>query len=106
MSKVYVVQESLGRNLLPARHFGEVKILLPPGQIMFSVAPTIKRLTMELRSFSNDDYILCMGDPAAIGLACAVAARFNAGRFKLLKWDKQEKSYFEIDCNLDRRNDE
>ena len=106
MSNVYVVQEAHGKNLLPARDFGEVRVLLPPGQIMFSVAPTIKRLKLLLRHFTDDDYLLCMGDPAAIGLACAVASSFNGGNFKLLKWDKQERTYFSINCNLHGRTDE
>ena len=32
-SKVYVVQEAANRNLLPANSYGEIKVLLPPGQV-------------------------------------------------------------------------
>lgn len=103
MATVYVVQETPGRNLLPATKFGEIKILLPPGQIIFSSAPVVQRLRRELRTFSNEDYLLMIGDPAAIAVAGAMASYINGGRMKLLKWDKQEQTYFSIDINLHGR---
>lgn len=106
MSTVYVVQEALGKNLIPAEQFGKIKICLPPGQIMYSVGPTVRRLHMVLRSFSIHDYLLCMGDPAAIGLATAIASHVTGGKFKLLKWDKQERVYFPIEVDIFRRYDE
>jgi hypothetical protein len=73
---------------------------------MFSVAPTVRRLKMILRNFRDDDYLLCMGDPAAIGLATAIASDYNHGRFKILKWDKQEHTYIPIEVDLHRRQNE
>ena len=46
-----------------------------------------------------------MGDPAAIGLACAVAASTNQGRFKVLKWDRQESVYYPVNINLFERGE-
>jgi hypothetical protein len=41
-----------------------------------------------------------IGDPAAIALAGAVANNISNGKLKLLKWDKQEKSYYVIKADL------
>ena len=46
-----------------------------------------------------------MGDPAAIGLACAVAASTNQGKFKVLKWDRQESVYYPVNINLFERGE-
>lgn len=98
--KVYVVQETPGRNLVPALQYGEVEVLLPPGQVAFSSVPTVRRLNHNLRNFSDEDYLLMMGDPVAIALAGAVAARYNGGRMNILKWDKQERRYIVVKVDL------
>jgi len=41
-----------------------------------------------------------MGDPASIGLCCAVAAAVNSGRFKVLKWDRQSRDYYAVSLEL------
>ena len=97
---VYVVQEGKNMNLLPATEFGKIEVLLPPGQVIFSTSPTVKRLKEGLRKYTFEDYLLMIGDPAAIALAGAVASFICNGRMKLLKWDKQEKRYFPIEVNI------
>lgn len=104
MPKVFVVQESEGKNLLPAEAYGEVVILLPPGQIVFSITPTLRKLRDGLRHFSDEDFIVLMGDPAAIGIACAQAARYNGGRFNMLKWDRQENRYFVVKVDFNSKD--
>lgn len=97
MPKVYVVQESPGKNLLPAADYGDVQVLLPANaQMMFNPQPTVRELRYQLRNFNKDDYILALGDPAAIGVACVVAAEKTAGTFKMLKWDRNEMRYYEV----------
>lgn len=101
MSIVYVISETTQHNISSALDFGQIKTLLPPGsQVSFSPAPTVRRLQRGLEKFSDDDYLLCIGDPTAIGIACAVAASRNNGRFKVLKWDKHEKRYIPIAIDL------
>jgi len=42
---VYVVQEVTGRNILSAKEFGELKLLLPEGnQVVLSSQPTVNKL--------------------------------------------------------------
>ena len=99
--KVFVVQEVSGRNILSAEKYGELELLLPNNsQIVLSAGPTVRRLNQKLKNFSDDDYLLLMGDPSAIGIACAIASSNNRGRFKCLKWDKREFRYYPVQINL------
>jgi len=97
---VYIVQEVAGRNILPAREYGELSVLLPPGDVVLSAGPTTRKLQRKLKDYGDEDYLLCMGDPVAIGLAASVAAYTNRGRFKLLKWDRQQKVYYPVQVDL------
>jgi len=103
---VYVVQEVIGRNVLSAEKFGDLELLLPEGsQLVLSTGPTVKRLRYKLRNFNDDDYLLLIGDPSAIGIACAIAATNNRGQFKCLKWDKREYKYYPVEVNLNERGE-
>jgi hypothetical protein len=98
---VFVVQEVVGKNILSAEKYGDLELLLPEGsQLVLSTAPTVRRLKSKLKDFSDEDYLLLMGDPSAIGIACAVASSNNRGRFKCLKWDKREYKYYPVEVNL------
>lgn len=97
---VYVVQESPKFNILPATEYGELDVLLPPGQITLATVPVVQNLKAKLRKYTDDDYLLAIGDPTAIGLAVAVAAKFNGGRVKMLKWDRQEHRYYAIQADI------
>jgi hypothetical protein len=106
MAKVYVTQEQDKRDITGALQYGEIEILLPNGhQIMFSPAPTIKRLERKLSTFSDNDYILLMGDPAIIGATCMVASQINNGKIKLLKWINSQQKYIPIQLDLHDRSD-
>ena len=105
---VYVIQEIPGTkvgnpkiNIMGAAKFGKFKFLLPEdSQIIFSPGPLIYRLRPLLKDFNKDDYLLCTGDPAIIGVACSIVSDITGGKFKLLKWDKQERKYYPIEINL------
>ena len=58
------------------------------------------KLKKELSTFNDDDYLLLMGDPAIIALAGAVVSEMNRGKFKILKWDRDEKRYYDIEIDL------
>jgi len=99
---VYVIQEIAGTrdgrpkiNILGARDYGEFKFLLPElSQIIFSPGPLIFKLRQGLKNFNEDDYLLLTGDPAIIGVACSIVSDITNGKYKLLKWDKQESKYY------------
>ena len=102
---VYVLQE-MGRNIRSAEKFGDLKIVLPDNrQIVLSSGPLTHKLKKELSTFCDNDYLLLMGDPAIIALAGAVASDVNGGKFKVLKWDRDEKKYYDIEIDLRGRNE-
>ncbi len=97
---VYVLQE-MGRNIRSAEKFGDLKVVLPDNrQIVLSAGPMSFKIRQELKDFNDNDYLLLMGDPAIIALAGAVASDVNGGKFKVLKWDRDEKRYYDIEIDL------
>ena len=98
---VYIVQELRGRNFADATSFGDCEILHPADQqTTYSTLPTIRKLNQKLARFCDDDYLLLAGDPVAIALAAAIAARFNNAKVKMLKWDRLLEKYFPLEADL------
>jgi hypothetical protein len=97
MSKVFVTQESVGRNFVPAQKYGELVSLFPAtAQVVISSQPTVRKLRRLLKDYCDSDYLLLSGDPIIMGLSMMVASEHNLGRLQLLKWDKQEKDYYPV----------
>ena len=104
--KVYLVQENPYISVLSAEEYGQIEILFDSGsQIMFSPQPAIRKLKRKLKDFNDNDHLLMMGDPAAMGIACCVAAEMNRGKFKILKWDKMQKRYYSVQVNLNEKGE-
>ena len=102
---VYVLQE-MGRNIRSAEKFGDLKICLPDNrQMILSSGPLTFKLKQELKDFNDDDYLLLIGDPAIIAVAGAIASENNNGRFKVLKWDRNEMKYYDIEIELRGKNE-
>ena len=98
---VFLIQENPYINVLSAQEYGDIVLLFESGQqIMFSPQPAIKKLRRKLKDFDDNDYLLMMGDPAAMGIACCIASDINRGRFKILKWDKIQKRYYSVSVNI------
>ena len=110
---VYVIQEVAGTqagnpkiNIMGASHYGKFKFLLPEfSQIIFSPGPLIYKLKKGLKDFNKDDYLLCTGDPAIIGITCSLVSDITNGKYNLLKWDKQERTYYPIAINLHEKGE-
>ena len=108
---VYVIQEIPGTkdgrpkiNILGASEYGTFKFLLPElSQIIFSPGPLIFKLRKGLQDYRSKDFLLLTGDPAIIGVACSIVSDMTNGKYKLLKWDKQERKYYPIEINLYER---
>ena len=105
---VYIIQEIAGTkdgrpkiNIMGAAEYGTFKFLLPElSQIIFSPGPLIFKLRKGLQNYSQRDFLLLTGDPAIIGVACSIVSDITNGKYKLLKWDKQERKYYPIEINL------
>ena len=101
---VFIIQEVPGRNILGARNYGDLRVLLPSNtNIVLSPGPTIRRLREGLKEFNDQDYLLLMGDPAVIGLACVIASDINVGLYKILKWDRIEKDYYPVSIDIHQK---
>jgi hypothetical protein len=98
---VYVIQEQQGKNVLSAGKYGELQYLLKEGsQVTLSAGFVTNTLKSKLDKFNDNDYLLLIGDPVAIGIAVAIAAHWNRGKVKLLKWDKQDKMYYPVSIDI------
>jgi len=110
---VYVIQEIPGTqsgnpkiNIMGASNYGQFKFLLPEfSQMIFSPGPLIFKLRKGLKNFKVGDYLLLTGDPAIIGVACSIVSDITHGKFKVLKWDKQERKYYPIEIHLYERGE-
>ena len=110
---VYVIQEIAGTksgnpkiNIMGASNYGKFKFILPEfSQMIFSPGPLIYKLRQGLKDFKDGDHLLLTGDPAIIGVACSIVSDITGGKFKLLKWDKQERKYYPIEINLYEKGD-
>ena len=110
---VYVIQEIPGTqsgnpkiNIMGASHYGQFKFLLPEfSQMIFSPGPLIFKLRKGLKNFKVGDYLLLTGDPAIIGVACSIVSDITNGKYNVLKWDKQERKYYQIEINLYERGE-
>jgi hypothetical protein len=107
-SKVYLTQEipgtSIGQpkyNILGAQKFGQIVTVLPErSQIIMSPGPLIQKLKTLLKDYTTNDYLLLSGDPAIIGVVCSVVSDITNGKYNLLKWDRQEKTYYPIEVDI------
>jgi len=109
-STVYVVQQTMKKgpsglvpafDLTPALAYGDIELLLDSAtSVGIAVKPILRTLRDKLRNFSDDDYILPVGDPIAMALAINVALEYNDGRAKVLRWDRREKGYVKLQVEL------
>ena len=99
---VYVLQHPPENiNILSASNFGYLVICLPQlSQLVFSTGPFVFKMRKNLQDFRAQDYILCTGDPAVIGLSTAIVSDITTGKFNLLKWDKREFKYYPLSIDL------
>ena len=112
-NKVYVIQDVPGTregrpkiNIIGASQYGSLKVLLPENaQIILSAGPVVFKLRQLLKDYTSEDYLLLTGDPAIIGVACSVVSDITNGKYKLLKWDKQERRYYPIEIDLYQKSE-
>ena len=105
---VYAVQQQMrfdqvSKELVPrftsinkAERWGEISYLLSPSAHPFNPELVLGDLHEKLSSFSDNDYLLLIGNPGLIGMATALAAYYNSGTVKLLQWSGRHNEYTEI----------
>ena len=53
-----------------------------------------------LKDYNDDDFILAMGDPVAIGISCIIASEVNNGKVNILKWDRENSCYYNVNIDM------
>ena len=102
---VYVIQEMPYRDILSAEEYGELVSIIEPGyQLYISPEPIVEKVRSALKNFNDEDYLLLIGDPSIIGIACAIACDINMGKLKVLKWDRRRERYYPIEFNIKGEN--
>lgn len=79
-------------DLSPAERFGEIVEVLKPGTII-SLQDSVTSIMKALREFTDDDFVLPIGDPAASGLVTTAALFYNRGHVKILRWNRHASKY-------------
>lgn len=121
--RVFIVQERMKKqrdentgdvfevpkfDFRPAANYGRLEVLLPDRAVGLTPGPTVHQLRQKLKDFSDQDYLLTVGDPTAIAIAVSVASQVNNGRYRLLNWDRDARRYIEVavDINQTKRTAE
>ena len=97
---VYVVQQSPGKNLEPAKRYGRLKVLLHPRDVLKGADFIVGKLNERLRKINEHDFLLLIGDPIAIGLAITIALDFCEGHIFVLRWDRERYEYEPVEVTL------
>lgn len=87
-------------DLTPAAAYGKLEVLIPAGVSLISSVPTVRLMRDRLANFTDDDYLLPVGDPSAMMVAGAIAADVNGGRFKVLRWDRKAHTYIPVQIDV------
>lgn len=77
-------------------NLGEKVVLFDPDTQPHAVALMAKQIRSKMIDFTDEDYLVCIGDPTLIA-ACAIAASRVSPVVRLLKWDKQTSSYLKLE---------
>lgn len=94
---VFVTQENPRADIVSATKWGTlIPLSSPMDQVHLNPAYVVSQIKRKLQDFNDEDYLLAMGDPAIIGISFAIASDRNNGRVKLLKWDKKERMYYQV----------
>lgn len=103
-ARVFVVQDNSNLNLAKATKYGHLTSLLPQQtNITMSPQPVLRQLRTRLKSFTDQDFLLLLGDPIAIALAAVIASEVNNGRVKFLKFDRGLNDYFIVSADIHDR---
>lgn len=105
--RVFVVQQTMRWDsnkgelvqkfdLDPAKEYGEIVYLLSPTAAPFNPDTIMPELHAKLSTIRDGDHLLLVGNPALIGIVCAIAADYSQGNFNLLQWSGKDRKYLPI----------
>lgn len=110
MGRVFVIQRQMQldreRNefvdrfdLTPAEEYGELVYLLNSTAAPWKTDTILIDLEEKLQDFTEDDFLLLVGNPVLIGLATAVASS-KVDRVSFLQWSGKDRRYLPVVANI------
>lgn len=110
MPRVFIVQRPMRKDdkgqlwdrfdLQPATTYGELVELLTPTANPFNPPHIIDELHEKLETFSDEDYLVLIGNPVLIGWCVAIAAYYNDGRVTCLQWSGSNHRYIPVPADI------
>ena len=100
---VYIVQSpDSKKNIISAQDYGDFSFILDDKTPNITWYPdeVVRTIRQALSELNDKDFLLPIGDPTTIGICTAVAADYNCGRVKFLKWDNREFKYYPVKVQL------
>ena len=86
-------------DLEPAEKFGPIIEVLPPGNI--KIRPdTIEQIHRNMDDFSDQDYLLNVGDPLAMAAVACIASQRTGGVLRVLRWCRFSGAYTPVVMDL------
>lgn len=86
-------------NIDPAKKFGELNVMLPPEANRLELSSIVSVLKRMMKDYTDQDYVLALGDPMIIAVAAVIAER-AAGSLRLLRWDRMERQYVLMETSI------
>lgn len=92
MSKVFVIMDVPGKNLLPAKEYGDLRVILHGKENNVTAYSKLDQvLSVE---FSEKDFLLLIGNPIFIAMASSILTEYHPiGKIQFLVWDRQQYKY-------------
>lgn len=86
-------------DLSKAKVFGQLKEVVSEFDDLLFMDKVVAQVKSVLADFTEDDYLLAIGDPTVIALCAGEVFRKN-GTVKMLKWDRRLRTYLELELKL------
>ena len=81
-----------------AAQFGELKTILDDADDPLFLALLTQKIRESLAAFSENDYLVAVGDPSVIAVCSGLILR-RQKRLNMLKWDRKLKVYIHLEVN-------
>lgn len=99
MPRVFIIQNSAGKNFEPAKHHGEITIILRGSETIDQAEIALADC---LTRFKPEDFLLLVGSPVFIIMAALLAWQelIPGEPLKTLVWDKEHYQYNVVEIDL------
>lgn len=96
MKTVFIIENVSGKNFLPAKEFGDLRVILTGKE---DVDQALNKIRHSLVAMKCDDFILLVGSPVHIALTCHyVLSSFK--EINMLVWNRDFYRYDHLHVTL------